>query len=209
MIALYVHPKNSSHLRSHLRATMALDHSQLGLENKFLENNQAKFFLRSTSLLYKICGLTNLGECKITYYTFYTSHLRWNSTMRRCFYQKKSCRPRTALIHNFEIQIALIQYSGRSKHARAFSETALKISIQNHLYGQPVASCGVFEWTLIELPFNIIKNLSCLFFIEWFYNDVQSSKAWNMYRWNMYRDISFIHEDNSIKVSLKILSLQA
>ena len=34
MIALYVHPKNSNHLRSHLRAIKALDHSRLGLENK-------------------------------------------------------------------------------------------------------------------------------------------------------------------------------
>ena len=34
LIALYVHPKNSNHLRSHLRAIMALDHSRLGLENK-------------------------------------------------------------------------------------------------------------------------------------------------------------------------------
>ena len=34
LIALYVHPKNSNYLRSHLRATMALDRSRLGLENK-------------------------------------------------------------------------------------------------------------------------------------------------------------------------------
>ena len=34
MIAVYIHPKNSNHLRSHLRAIMALDHSRLGLENK-------------------------------------------------------------------------------------------------------------------------------------------------------------------------------
>ena len=34
LIASYVHPKNSNHLRSHLRAIMALDHSRLGLENK-------------------------------------------------------------------------------------------------------------------------------------------------------------------------------
>ena len=27
-------PQNSNHLRSHLRAIMALDHSRLGLENK-------------------------------------------------------------------------------------------------------------------------------------------------------------------------------
>ena len=31
---IYAHPKNSNHLRSHLRAIMALDHSRLGLENK-------------------------------------------------------------------------------------------------------------------------------------------------------------------------------
>ena len=34
----YVHPRNSNHLRSHSTAIMALDHSGLGLENKFLEN---------------------------------------------------------------------------------------------------------------------------------------------------------------------------
>ena len=62
LIALYVHPKNSDHLRSHLRAIMALAHSRLGLEN---ESGQffaiGKFTLRNiaiksggmqTSLLY-------------------------------------------------------------------------------------------------------------------------------------------------------------
>ena len=44
LIALYVDPKNSNHVRSHLRYIMALDHSRLGLENKFLEKkNQAEF----------------------------------------------------------------------------------------------------------------------------------------------------------------------
>ena len=33
-----------------------------------------------------------------------------------------------AVFHNFPIQTALIQYSGRSKHAYAFSETVKKIS---------------------------------------------------------------------------------
>ena len=33
-----------------------------------------------------------------------------------------------AVFHNFARQIALIQYSGRSKHACAFSETVKKIS---------------------------------------------------------------------------------
>ena len=44
LIALYVHPQDSKHLRSHSRAIMALDHSRLGLENKFLENKSGSIF---------------------------------------------------------------------------------------------------------------------------------------------------------------------
>ena len=75
MIALYVHPKNSNHLRSHLRAR-ALDHSRLGLENKFLENKSGR--IRSTSLLYKILP-TSLGTCNPTFYTFI--HHIWGETV--------------------------------------------------------------------------------------------------------------------------------
>ena len=46
--------------------------------------------------------------------------------MRRCFYHKDLGQ--NVVFHNFEIKIALIQYSGRSKQAWAFSETAKKIS---------------------------------------------------------------------------------
>ena len=55
--------------------SQALDHSRLGLENKFLENKSGRIFLRSTGLLYKFLP-TNLRVCKPTFYTFYTSHLR-------------------------------------------------------------------------------------------------------------------------------------
>ena len=37
LIALYVHPKNSI-------AIMALDHSRLGMKNKFLENKSGRIF---------------------------------------------------------------------------------------------------------------------------------------------------------------------
>ena len=51
--------------------------------------------------------------------------------MRRgCFYHADLGQ--NAVLHNFQIQIALIQYSGRSKHAWAFSETAKKISKITH-----------------------------------------------------------------------------
>ena len=46
--------------------------------------------------------------------------------MRRCFYQTDLGQ--NTVFNNFEIQIALIQYSGPSKHAWAFSETAKKNS---------------------------------------------------------------------------------
>ena len=81
LIVLYVHLKNCNHLRYHIRepvcsrAIMALDHSRLGLENKFLENKSGRIFLRSTGLLYKFLP-TNLGVFKPTFYNFYTSHLR-------------------------------------------------------------------------------------------------------------------------------------
>ena len=109
-----VHPQNSYHLRSHLRAIMALDHRRLIRPGK---KNQAEFFAFD-KLLYKILP-TNLGACKPTFYTIYTSHLRWNSTMRHCFYHTDLGQ--NVVFHNFATQSALIQYSGLSKHAWAFS----------------------------------------------------------------------------------------
>ena len=46
--------------------------------------------------------------------------------MRRCFYHTDLGQ--NTVFHNFAIQIGLIQYSGRSKHAWAFIETVNKIS---------------------------------------------------------------------------------
>ena len=46
--------------------------------------------------------------------------------MRRCFHHTDLGQ--NVVFLNFEIRIALIQYSGRLKHAWAFSETAKKIS---------------------------------------------------------------------------------
>ena len=43
LICTHTH-KNSNNLRSHLRGIAALDHSRLGLENKFLENKSGRIF---------------------------------------------------------------------------------------------------------------------------------------------------------------------
>ena len=109
MIALYVHPKNSNHLRSHLRAR-ALDHSRLGLENKFFENKSGRIFWvwQVYNLLYKILP-TSLGTCKPTFYTYYTSHLRWSSTMRRCFIIQTSDRMQYFTILQYKLHSLNIQ----------------------------------------------------------------------------------------------------
>ena len=60
--------------------------------------------------------------------------------MRHCFYHTDLGQ--NTVFQTFPIQIAFIQYSGRSKHARAFSYTGKK-NFQNHLYGQPVLTFAV------------------------------------------------------------------
>ena len=99
---------------------MALDHRRLIRPGRKFRPN----FLRSTSFLYKILP-TNLGSCKPTLYIIYTSHLRWNSTMRHCFYHT-DLGQQNAVFDSFAIQIAFIQYSGRSKHAWALAKPLKK-----------------------------------------------------------------------------------
>ena len=114
-------PKNwQSSSITFLRAIMALDHRRLIRPGKKFRPN----FLHSTSLLYKILP-TNLGACKPTFYIIYTSHLRWNSTMRHCFYHT-DLGQQNAVFDSFAIQIAIIQYSGRSKQAWALAKPLKK-----------------------------------------------------------------------------------
>ena len=54
---------------------MALDHSRLGLENKFLEKKSGRIFgVRQVLHFAKSCQ--QFGAYKPTFYTFYTSHLK-------------------------------------------------------------------------------------------------------------------------------------
>ena len=164
-MASYVHPKTGNRLRSHfLRAIMALDHRRLIRPGKKFRPN----FLRSTSLLYKILP-TNLGSCKPTLYIIYTSHLRWNSTMRHCFYHT-NLGQQNAVFDSFAMQIAIIQYSGRSKHAWALAKP-LKKNFQNHLYGQPVLNFAVLAVASVWMNINTVKlqyNKEFIMFIFYF-----------------------------------------
>ena len=106
------------HYQLDLRAIMALDHSRLGLENEFLQNKSGRIFCVRRVYFTKSCQQI-WGRVNQPFILF----IRQISgetvrTMRGCFY----------LFHNFARQVALIQYSGRSKHAWAFGETVKKIS---------------------------------------------------------------------------------
>ena len=108
-------------------------------------------FLGSTTLQFILQNLANKsGDVQTNLLYFFTS-----SEVKQ--YHEAlflSYRPRTD--HNFAIQIVLIQHSGRSKHAWAFTETVKKISKINHLYGLPVLTFDkrqsrLFKSRLIEL----------------------------------------------------------
>ena len=98
---------------------MALDHCRLIRPGKKFRPN----FLPSTSLLYKIVP-TNLGVSKPTFYTFYTSHLRWKSTMRRCIYHSDLGKMQYFTIFQDKLHSVNIQ----DDQSWAFSQTVQNIS---------------------------------------------------------------------------------
>ena len=105
---------------------MALDHSRLGLENKFLENKSGRNFLAFDSLLYKILP-TNLGVCKPTFYTslYITSEVKQYYEL---FIIQTSDRMRHFTIFQDKLHLVNIQ----DDQSWAFSETVQKISKITH-----------------------------------------------------------------------------
>ena len=121
LIASYVHPKTGNHLRSHLRAIMALDHRRLIRPGKKIGPN----FLRSTNLLFKILVRVNQPFIPIIHH-IWGETLVWGTV----FILQTSDRKQY-----FTIQIALnIHYDGST---RGLLAKPLK-NFQNHLYGHPV-----------------------------------------------------------------------
>ena len=137
---------------------MALDHSRLGAENKFLENKSGRIFAFDKSTLK---NLANKSGC------VQTSHLRWKSTMRRCFYHTDLRQLAVSFtifqdkLHSFSIQD---HRSTRGLLAKPFKKFPKS----------PIRPAGSNFWQApnlqrnFKLLFNIIKNLLCLFFIDSF-----------------------------------------
>ena len=184
---------------------MALDHSRLGLENKFLENKSGRIFLRSTGLLYKFLP-TNLGVCKPTFYTFYTLHMRWNSPIY--------CTDlgQNAVFHSFSRQIALscqpvLISSARCQFGRVFERTLI-VTLQ-HNKEFIIIFFLLFNgfsyndvWSYKAFDTRDIFKYSC----KWCSGTMKTNKTdkrltlqerlltinkRNIIRWNIYRDNTF------------------
>ena len=114
---IYVHPKNSKHLLSHSRAIMALDHSRLGLENKFLENKSGRIFLAFDGFTLQIRANKSEGvQTNLLFFLYITSEVKQYFL---------SYRPRTeyGISQFFNVQ---------DDQSWAFSETVQKISKITH-----------------------------------------------------------------------------
>ena len=161
LIALYVHPKNSNHLRSHLRAIMALDHSRLGLENKFLENKSGRIFCVRQVYFTKSCQQV-WGRVNQPFILFI--HHIWGETVPwgAVFIIQTSDRMQYFTIfqyqlHSFNIQDDRSTCGLLAKPSKIF---------QNHLYGQPVLTFAV--WAVLSVWMNI--NRVTLQHKEWIFN---------------------------------------
>ena len=122
MIALYVHPQNSNYLRSHSRATMALEHSRLRLENK-----SGRIFCFRQVYFTKSCQ--QIWGCINHILNF----LYVTPEVKRYYL---SYRPRTEYsISQFfttNCKKSIFRTINRGLLAKPFK------NFQNHLYGQPV-----------------------------------------------------------------------
>ena len=140
---------------------MALDHSTLGLKNKFLEKKSGRIFLRLTSLLYKILP-TNLGAWKPTFYILFIHHICGETVPREAVYIiQTSDRMQYFTILQYKLQSLNIQDHG--------STCGLLVKTLKKFPKSPIRPPGSQqfwqaqnEWTVIELHFNKVKNLLCL-----------------------------------------------
>ena len=128
LITSYVHPKNSNHLRSHLRAIMALDHSRLGLENK-----SGRIFCVRQVYFTKSCQQiwVRVNQPFIPFI-----HHIWGETVLwgTVFIIQTSDRMQYFTILQYKLHSFNIQ---DDRSTRGLLAKPLK-NFQNHLYGHPV-----------------------------------------------------------------------
>ena len=145
---------------------MALDHRWLIRPGKKIRPG----FLRSRSLRYKMLPKT-LGACKPTFYSSPFIHHLWGETVLwgTVFIIQTSDRMQYFTILQYKLHSFNIQDHRRmrghgllAKPLKKFPKSQIRPD-GSHFCS---ARCGrVFEWTLIELRSNIIKNLLCVYFL--------------------------------------------
>ena len=157
MIALYVHPKNSNHLRSHLRAIMALDNSRLGLENE-----SGRIFCVRQVYFTKSCQQVWVSVNQP--FILFIHHI-WGETVLwgAVFIIQPADIMKYFTILQYKFHSLNIQDDESTRGLLAKSLTKFSKSPKrpagSHFWQPPT------EWKIIELRFNIIKNLSCIFFV--------------------------------------------
>ena len=149
MIAVYIHPKNSNHLRSHLRAIMALDHSRLGLENKFLENKSGRiFFAFDKFIIYFAKSCQQVWGGVNQPFILFIHHI-WGETV--LFIIQTSDRMRHFTIFQDKLHLVNIQ----DDQSWAFSETVQKISKITHTASRfSFLVRAAFVWSSVWMNFN-------------------------------------------------------
>ena len=125
LIAVYIHPNNGNHLRSHLRAIMSLDHSWLGLENEFLENKSGRIFCVRQVYLTKSCQQL---WARVNQHCILFIHHIWGETVIWGIVFIIQTSDKMQYFTIFQAKLHLFNIQNRMKHAWAFSEI-VKIKI--------------------------------------------------------------------------------
>ena len=154
--------KNCNHPRSHLRAVMALDHSRLGLENKFSENKSGRIFYVRQVYCTKSCQQIWVRVNNLLYFLYITSEVKQYYEALYLLY-----RLRTEWSISLFFKTNCTSVNIQDDQSFAFSETVRKISKITYTASRfsLLTSGRVCEWTLIELRFNIRNKLNRLIFL--------------------------------------------
>ena len=156
LIALYGHPKNSSHLRSHSRAKMALDRSRLGLEK-----NQAEFFAFDKFTLQNL-ACQQIWGCVNQPFILFIHHI-WGETV--LFIIQTSDRMRYFILFQDKLHSVNIQ----DDQSWSFSETVQKISkITCTASRFSLSTSAKFALNIDRVTLQHNKNLLCFFVFNGF-----------------------------------------
>ena len=117
LITLYIHPKHGNHLRSHLRAIMALDHHRFIRPGKKKKKNRLNFFCFREFYFTKSCQQIWV---RVNHPFIPFVHHSWGETLLWGTVFIIQTTDRYFTILQYKIQFALIQCSGRLKYDWAF-----------------------------------------------------------------------------------------